>query len=55
MIEVGDLVEYDCPFSNTIKHGIVTSVIDIGGRIIQVNFGDHEDLVFNEDLLRKMA
>ena len=55
MIEIGDLVAYDCPYEETTIHGIVTNIIHIGGRIIAVNFGDRRDLIFDEMKLRKMA
>ena len=55
MIEIGDLVAWDCPFDETTKHGIVTDIIHIGGRIIKVNCGDRTDLIFEENKLRKIA
>ena len=55
MIEMGDIVAYDCPFENTTIHGVVTNIIHIGGRIIKVNFGDRSDLIFDEIKLRKIA
>ena len=55
MIEIGDLVAWDCPYEETTKHGIVTDIIHIGGRIIAVNFGDYQDLIFDEIKLRKIA
>ena len=55
MIEVGDLVAWDCPFMETTIHGIVTDIIVLGGRIIKVNFGDRTDLIFEENKLRKIA
>ena len=55
MIEIGDIVAFDCPFTETTIHGVVTNIITIGGRIIKVNFGDREDLIFDEMKLRKIA
>lgn len=55
MIEIGDIVAWDCPFAETTIHGIVTDIITIGGRIIKVNFGDREDLIFDEMKLRRIA
>ena len=55
MLEVGDIVAWDCPFENATIHGIVTDIIHIGGRIIAVNFGDRSDLIFDEIKLRKIA
>ena len=55
MIEIGDIVAWDCPFTETTIHGIVTDIIQIGGRIIAVNFGDRRDLIFDEIKLRKIA
>lgn len=54
-IEIGDLVAWDCPFTETTIHGIVTEIITIGGRIIKVNFGDRSDLIFDEIKLRRIA
>ena len=54
MIEIGDLVAFDCPFAETTIHGVVTNIITIGGRIIKVNFGDREDLIFDEIKLRRI-
>ena len=55
MIEVGDIVAWDCPFTETTIHGVVTDIITIGGRIIAVNFGDRRDLIFDEVKLRRIA
>jgi len=55
MIEIGDLVEYDNPNSTVKSVGVVTSVIDMGGFIITVNFGDYEDLIFGLDNIRRIA
>lgn len=55
MIEVGDLVEYDNPNSTVKSVGVVTSVIEMGGFIITVNFGDYEDLIFGLDNIRRIA
>jgi len=55
MIEVGDLVEYDNPNSTVKSVGIVINVIEIGGLIITVNFGDYEDLIFGLDNIRRIA
>lgn len=55
MIEIGDIVAYDCPYDEATIHGIVTDIIHIGGRIIKVNFGDRSDLIFDEIKLRKIA
>ena len=55
MIEVGDLIEYDSPHSTIKTIGIVTNVIEIGGFIVTVNFGDREDLIFDECKLRRIA
>ena len=55
MIEIGDIVAWDCPFEETTIHGIVVSIISLGGRIIVVNFGDREDLIFDEIKLRRIA
>lgn len=55
MIEIGDIVAWDCPFEETTIHGIVTDIISLGGRIIVVNFGDREDLIFDEVKLRRIA
>ena len=55
MIEIGDIVAWDCPFEEITIHGIVTDIIHIGGRIIAVNFGDRSDLIFDEMKLRKIA
>ena len=55
MIETGDIVAWDCPFRETTIHGIVTDIISLGGRIIVVNFGDGEDLIFDEVKLRRIA
>lgn len=55
MIEIGDIVEYDNPHSTIKTIGIVTNVIEIGGLIITVNFGDYEDLIFGTDNIRRIA
>ena len=55
MIEIGDIVAWDCPYEETTIHGIVTDIIHIGGRIIAVNFGNYQDLIFDEIKLRKIA
>ena len=55
MIEVGDLIEYDSPHSTIKTIGIVTNVIEIGGFIVTVNFGDYEDIIFSLDNVRKIA
>ena len=55
MIEVGDIVAWDCPFPETTIHGVVTDIITIGGRIIAVNFGDRRELIFDEVKLRRIA
>ena len=55
MIEIGDIVAWYCPFEEITMHGIVTDIINIGGRIIAVNFGDRRDLIFDEVKLRKIA
>lgn len=55
MIEIGDLVAWDCPFEEATIHGIVVNIISLGGRIIVVNFGDREDLIFDEIKLRRIA
>ena len=55
MIEIGDIVAWDCPSTETTIHGVVTNIITIGGRIIKVNFGDREDLIFDEVKLRRIA
>tara|TARA_Y100000114_G_C11726060_1_gene311020 strand:- start:934 stop:1101 length:168 start_codon:yes stop_codon:yes gene_type:complete len=55
MIEIGDLVAWDCPFEKITIHGVVADIIHIGGRIIVVNFGDYQDLIFDEIKLRKIA
>lgn len=55
MIEIGDLVAWDCPFTETTIHGIVTDIMHLGGRIIIVNFGDRVDLIFDEIKLRRIA
>ncbi len=55
MIEIGDLVAWDCPFEEMTIHGIVTDIISLGGRIIVVNFGNYQDLIFDEIKLRRIA
>jgi hypothetical protein len=55
MIEVGDLVAWDCPHEEATIHGVVVDIIHIGGRIIIVNFGSHNDLIFDEVKLRRIA
>ena len=55
MIEIGDLVAWDCPFEETTIHGVVVDIISLGGRIIVVNFGSYQDLIFDEIKLRKIA
>ena len=55
MIEIGDLVAWDCPFDEATKHGVVVDIISLGGRIIVVNFGDYQDLIFDEVKLRRIA
>ena len=55
MIEIGDLVAWDCPYEEITLHGIVVDIISLGGRIVVVNFGDHQDLIFDEVKLRRIA
>ena len=55
MIEIGDIVAWDCPYDLSTIYGVVTDIITIGGRIIKVNFGDRSDLIFDEIKLRKIA
>ena len=55
MIEIGDLVEYDNPYSSTKSIGIVVNVCNIGGWILTVNFGDYEDIIFSLDNIRRIA
>ena len=55
MIEIGDLVAWNCPLTETTIHGIVTDIMELGGRIIIVNFGDRSDLIFDECKLRRIA
>ena len=55
MIEIGDLVEYDSPHSTIKTIGIVTNVIEMGGWIIVVNFGDYEEMIFGLDHVRRIT
>ncbi len=55
VIEIGDLVAWNCPLTETTIHGIVTDIMELGGRIIIVNFGDRQDLIFDECKLRRIA
>jgi len=55
MIEIGDLIEYDNPNSTIKTIGIVINVIEIGGLIITVNFGDSEDIIFDAIKLWRIA
>ena len=55
MIEIGDLIEYDNPSASIKTIGIVTNVIEIGGFIVNVNFGAYEEMIFGLDNVRKIA
>ena len=55
MIEIGDLIEYDSPHSTIKTIGIVTNVFEIGGFIVNVNFGTYEETIFGLDNVRKIG
>ena len=55
MIEIGDLIEYDNPYSTIKSIGIVTNVIDLGGWVVTANFGDYEDMIFGLDNIRRLS
>jgi len=55
MIEIGDIVAWDCPSTETTMYGIVVDTVSLGRRIIIVNFGGHMWNYFDEAKLRRIA